>query len=54
VIAAENNIPITLMWQWMGHATLEVATGYFSVLDHDEYILAARLWEDASEIVFQN
>lgn len=54
VIAAENNIPITLIRQWMGHATLEVTPGYFSVLNHDEHVLAARLWEDAGAIVFEN
>ena len=51
VMAAENDVPITLVRQWMGHATLEVTTAYFSVLNHDEHACAARLWEDASAIV---
>lgn len=52
VMAAENDVPITLVRQWMGHATLEITTGYFSALNHDEHVFASRLWEDASAIVF--
>ncbi len=51
VIAAESDIPITLVRQWMGHASLEVTTAYFSVLNQDERICAARLWGDISAIV---
>jgi integrase len=51
VIAAENDVPITFVRKWMGHASLEMTTAYFNVLNHDEYACAARLWDDASAIV---
>lgn len=51
VIAAENDVPITFVRQWMGHASLEITTAYFSILNHDEHACAARLWDDPSAIV---
>ena len=50
-IAAENDVPITFVRQWMGHASLEITTAYFNVLNHDERVCAARLWDDPSAIV---
>lgn len=51
VIAAESDVPITFIRQWMGHASLEITAGYFSVLNHEERDCAARLWGDSSAIV---
>ena len=44
VIAAESHVPITLLRQWMGHASLEMTTAYYSVLNPDERTCAERLW----------
>lgn len=44
MIAADSNIPITLVRQWMGHASLETTTAYFNALDPDENVYAETLW----------
>ena len=46
VIAAQRHIPLTLIQQWMGHASLEVTASYLTVLTHDELTWAARLWTE--------
>lgn len=51
VVAAEANIPITLIQQWMGHASLEFTTSYYNVLTHDERACAARLWNAPTAII---
>jgi integrase/recombinase XerD len=47
VIAVECDVPLTLLQQWMGHASIEITASYAQTRPYDAQTFAARMWSDS-------
>lgn len=44
IACAENNVPISLIAQWLGHASIETTTIYLNAVGKEEHDFAKRTW----------
>ena len=49
VIAVECDVPLTLLQQWMGHASIEITASYAQTRQQDAHAFAARMWSDSAD-----
>jgi integrase/recombinase XerD len=49
VIAAECDVPLTLLQKWMGHASIEITASYAQARKQDDHYFAARMWSDSAD-----
>ena len=49
VIAVECDVPLTLLQQWMGHASIEITASYAQTQQQDAHAFAARMWSDSTD-----
>ena len=44
IACAENNVPISLIAQWLGHASIETTIIYLNAVGKEEHDFAKRTW----------
>lgn len=46
IACAENNVPVSLIKQWLGHASIETTIIYLNAVGKEEQNFAKRTWID--------